>query len=170
MLQGGWGALYSSSSGFIYYIWRELYPKKTEFIGLVKPGDKVHVSVHMVDKSSGLARIYVWVPGKGINTVKDYVLSKTGRDIKYVHYIVETPFNTTANEYARLPSFNTIKISGTSVVLSNGLTYYVADGSELIGAGYYIKSILKQGDYVNANINYDSSTESVVVSYVTSRR
>ena len=163
LLQGGWGALYLSSSTFVYYVWRELYLENTEFISLVELGDEVHISVHMVDKSSGIARIYIWVPGKGINTVKDYILNETGRDIKYVHYIVETPFNITANEYARLPSFNTIRLGNISIVLSNGYAYYVTRGSSLINLGYCIKEILMQGNYVNANMSSTLILKSVFV-------
>lgn len=64
LLQGEWGALYLSSSTYAYYVWRELYSENMEFIYLVEPGDEVHISVHMVDKSSGVTRIYIWVPGK----------------------------------------------------------------------------------------------------------
>jgi len=173
LLQGGWAVTYLwDASQFVYYTWIELYPPEpANPIAPVNPGDEVHASAYMVDKSLGHGRICIWVYGStSIQFCQDYQLNEDASNVRYAHFIVETPYTPAVEDYARLPKFNTIKISDVSVVLSDGYSYTVTKGSSLINAGYYFKWILQQGNYTNVDVSYDSTDESVVVQYITSKR
>jgi len=130
----------------------------------------VHVSVYVSDKSTGVAKVHIWIPDTGLSVTYEYTMSEEGRNVHYVHFIFETP--TINGVLARLPRFDVVEIRNPYVTLSSGSGVYAIKGSELYNAGYYIEYILKKSSNVerNAYPQFDTTNNNILIYYVTSRR
>jgi len=170
LIQGGWGGLYDGETyTFDYFTWVEIYPYFPVLRTKVpaEPGDDIDVIVRKEDLFTWSITIYN--PYREPSSVTyPFETEDPWPDMFYAHFILEAPI--VNGQLAQLPKFNDEYFYMVYIGHVDGSGNY---GTYYYNNGWYIKSIIKQGNYINTGVEYIPYPEDddvVHVWWITSKR